>query len=86
MEKLITLKVTHLRLNDLGGLVTDTISRVTPDVEALGDVAAAKLTTLTTTTNDFVALLNKERTSLLTPQIAEKDQQRGAGVRRTQHE
>jgi hypothetical protein len=67
MEKLITLRVSYLRLNDLGGLVTDTISRVTPDVEALGDVAAAKLATLKTT-NDI-----RRKYSLRVPTPLDKD-------------
>jgi hypothetical protein len=67
MEKLITLRVDHLRLNDLGGLVTDTISRVTPDVEALGDVAAAKLATLKAT-NDI-----RRKYSLRVPTPLNKD-------------
>jgi hypothetical protein len=74
MHKFITLKVGNLRLDNLAGLVVETIDLATPQTAALGAVGAAKLQALTAASDKFVAPLNKSRASLLTPQIREKDQ------------
>jgi hypothetical protein len=37
MENFIKLNVSHLRLDDLGGLTSETVTVATPQVEALGD-------------------------------------------------
>jgi hypothetical protein len=78
MTKFIALNVSHLRLDDLGGLVSETVNITTPQAGILGTVGAAKLQTLTTANNTFHTLLNKQRASELTPQIKEKDEQRDA--------
>lgn len=76
MIKFIPLHVSHLRLDYLAGLVSETIDMATLQKEILGDVGAAKLQTLTAAGNTFFALLNKQYASDLTLQIKEKDRQR----------
>jgi hypothetical protein len=86
MEKFTALNVSHLRIDDLGGLATETVVLATPKAEALSDVAAAMLDTLTTTTTDYMALMGKHARSLLTPKIREKDKLRDdsfAEIKRT---
>ena len=78
MVKFIALKVSHLRLDDLAGLATDTYQIANPRVANLGAVGAAKLQTLNTVTQTFMALLNRNRASDLTPQIVELDKRRDA--------
>jgi hypothetical protein len=77
MNKFITLNVSHLRLDNLEGLVAETITVSTPLITALGAVGAAKLQALVAKDDTFVVLLNKNHGSLLTPQIREKDRERG---------
>ncbi|MDR2138975.1 MAG: DUF6261 family protein [Tannerella sp.] len=76
MNKLIALKVWHLRLDDVEGLVAETITVATTQPAVLGPVASAKYLTLVAKNNEFRALLNKSYASLLTPQIKEKDRLR----------
>jgi hypothetical protein len=78
MEKFIALSVSNLRLDDLAGLATETFAIANPRTAALGDVGAAKLTVMDTATQVFTKLLNRNRASELTPQIAELDKQRDA--------
>jgi hypothetical protein len=78
MIKFIALKVSHLRLDDLAGLAADTFVIANPWAAALGAVGAAKLQTLNTVTQAFLALLNRNRASALTPQIVELDKKRDA--------
>jgi hypothetical protein len=76
MEKFIALSASRLRLDDLGGLASETIAVAKPKAEALGDVGEAKLTELETVTPPFMALLNINRASDLTPKIEGMDKQR----------
>jgi hypothetical protein len=76
MEKFIALSASRLRLDDLGGLASETIEVAKPKAEALGEVGAAKLEELKTVTPPFMALLNLNRASALTPQIEKLDKQR----------
>ncbi|MDR0728984.1 MAG: DUF6261 family protein [Prevotellaceae bacterium] len=78
MAKFITLKAQNLRLNDLGGLVSETINLSTPQIAIIGVVAAAKLQSLTTLNTTFHALMNKQFASLLTPPIQECDRKCGS--------
>ena len=77
MEKFITLHVSHLRLDDLAGLATETIVLCNSKT-ALGAVGLAKLQALNTANTTFLALVNKNRASALTPQIREEDKRRDA--------
>ncbi|MDR2119418.1 MAG: DUF6261 family protein [Tannerella sp.] len=86
MHKFIALNVSHFRLDNLEGLVAETITVSTPLIPALGAVGAAKLQTLIAANDTFVVLLNKNHGSLLTPQIREKDRERDSlfyEIRRT---
>jgi hypothetical protein len=86
MNKFITLNVSHLRLDDVEGLVAETITIASPQSAILGSVGIAKLQTLMTANDTFLTLLNKGDSSLLTPQIREKDKLRDslfAEIRRT---
>ncbi|MDR0729797.1 MAG: DUF6261 family protein [Prevotellaceae bacterium] len=78
MKKFITLKVSNLRLDDIGGLISETVTLVTPQTSVIGVVAAAKLQILTTSNILFHEYMNKQFASLLTPQIKEKDRVRDA--------
>ncbi|MDR3350439.1 MAG: DUF6261 family protein [Prevotellaceae bacterium] len=78
MKKFITLRVSHLRLDDIGGLVSETIALITPQTAVIGVVAAAKFQTLASMNTTLHELMNKQRASALTPQIKEKDAQRDA--------
>ena len=78
MKKFIALKVSRLRLNDLGGLATETVTLATAQEDHLGEVGEAKLATLDTANTAFHTLLNIPRASELTPQIAAKDATRDA--------
>ena len=81
MEKFIALSASRLRLDDLAGLATETYAIGDARASALGNVAAAKLTALNTTTQAFLKLLNRNRASALTPQIVELDRQRDAAFK-----
>jgi hypothetical protein len=76
MKKLITLTVSQLRLDDLEGLVSETLVVAASRVPLVGDVGMVKYHALNTANDTFLSLLNKQRASALTPEIAEKDQQR----------
>jgi hypothetical protein len=78
MKKFITLKVGNLRLDDLGGLVSETVDYAATQTSVIGTIAAAKLQTLTASNNTFHEYMNKHRRSLLTPEIQEKDRLRDA--------
>jgi hypothetical protein len=78
MEKFIALSASRLRLDDLGGLVTETYAIANPRAAALGEVGAAKLAELNTVTGTFMALLHLNRASALTPQIVAMDKSRDA--------
>ncbi|MDR2358367.1 MAG: DUF6261 family protein [Prevotellaceae bacterium] len=86
MKKFIALNVSHLRLDDLAGLVSETLIVAAPRIPLLSSVGMAIYQTLNTANNMFLSLLNKQRASALTPQIAEKDQERDdlfAEIKRT---
>jgi hypothetical protein len=86
MTRFIALSVSNLRLDDLAGLASETIAVANPQTPALGAVGTAKLQVLITVNGTFVSLLNKNRASLLTPQIEEKDRERDgllAEIKRT---
>jgi hypothetical protein len=78
MEKFIHLNVSHLRLEDLAGLTSETIVLAAPQTSALGPVGTAKLEQLEVNNDALMALLNKERASPLTAQITEEDKLRDA--------
>jgi hypothetical protein len=78
MKHFITLTPQYLRLNDLAGLVSETITVALPCSEALGAVGAADLQALDARNRAFLMRLSLNRASLLTPQIAEKDRACGA--------
>ncbi|MDR0667019.1 MAG: DUF6261 family protein [Prevotellaceae bacterium] len=78
MAKFIALRVSPLRLDDIAGLVTETVTISVPHIAALGEVGEAKLNALITASDLFLSLLNKQRASELTPQILEKDKLRDA--------
>jgi hypothetical protein len=86
MEKFIALSASKLRINDLAGLTTDTL-RITPESPGLlGEVGIIKRHDLERTTSSLVALMDKERASLLTPIIAGHDRERDglfAEIKRT---
>jgi hypothetical protein len=65
-------------LDDLAGLVSETVTVALPCSEALGPVGAADLQTLDARNREFHTRLNLSRASLLTPQITEKDRACGA--------
>jgi hypothetical protein len=76
MKKFIALSASRLRLDDLAGLVSETIEVATPQSAALGAVGVAKLQALTASNNTFLSLMSKNRSSLLTPLIVEHDKHR----------
>jgi hypothetical protein len=76
MNKFIPLKVFNLKLDDVEGLIYETISAVIPKAATLGAAATVKFQALVTKNDTFVLLLDKDRTSLLTPQINEEDRKR----------
>jgi hypothetical protein len=86
MHKFIPLKVFNFRLDNLEGLISETITVSTLHITALGAVGAAKLQSLVAKNDTFVVQLNKNRSSLLTPRIREKDRERNSlfcEIRRT---
>jgi hypothetical protein len=78
MGNFIALNVSHLRLDDLGGVATETITVVKPNNDALSEVGVAQLAALETSTTTFMPLLNRDRASARTPFIDEYDKQRDA--------
>jgi hypothetical protein len=78
MEKFIHLSVSNLRLDDLAGLSSETVTLATPHADDLGAVAAAKLATLTDSLAAMQARMDINRKSFLTAQIAQRDSTRDA--------
>jgi hypothetical protein len=81
MKKLITLNVSHLRFDDLAGLVSETIVIADRRKAALGAVATAIFETLGSASFNFRQWLNVNRSSALTPQIDALDKQRDKAFR-----
>jgi hypothetical protein len=81
MKKFISLKVSHLRLDDLAGLVSESIVIADQQKDALGSVITAKLGELGTANYNFRQWLNVRRSSALTLQIANLDKERGGAFR-----
>jgi hypothetical protein len=73
MEKFVTLHVQHLRLENLSGLCSETVGLATPYTAALGVLGGVRLQNLTTITHTLTSLLDQERSSILTPEIAAED-------------
>jgi hypothetical protein len=79
MEKFIALKVSNLKLDDLEGLASETVTVASlQSSSTLGTLGTAKLQTLATGNAAFLKLLHQKRASELTPQIAEKERLRDA--------
>lgn len=76
MLKFIALKVSNLRLDDIGGLNSETLAVAAQQTPSLGTVALAKFQTLEVKNNSFLALLHQQRASELTVQIEAKDKLR----------
>ena len=75
MKHLITIKASHLRLINLSGLVSETISLAASKIDALGAVGAAKFHLLDTCNTAFCTRLSLNRASSLTPRIKAKDRE-----------
>jgi predicted DNA-binding protein YlxM (UPF0122 family) len=78
MLKFIALKVSNLKLDDIAGLTSETVTIATPQISILGTVGTVKLQALTAASSSFVAALHRQRASELTELIEEKDRQRDA--------
>jgi hypothetical protein len=73
MEKFVTLRTSILRLENLAGLCSETVGLATPQIAILGELGAVRLQQLITNTNTLASLLDQERSSILTPEIAAED-------------
>jgi hypothetical protein len=76
MLRFITLKVSNLRLDDIAGLISETLAVAALQTPSLGVVALAKFQTLETKNNIFLNSLHQQRASELTVQIKAKDKLR----------
>jgi hypothetical protein len=76
MLRFISLNVSHLRLDDIAGLISETIAIALLQTSSLGAVALAKLQTLSEKNDIFLNSLHQQRASELTIQINAKDKQR----------
>jgi hypothetical protein len=74
--KFIHLRVEHLRLDDLAGLSSETVTLGTAQTAALGDLGVAKLDKLKASSDRLISLLRKEQGSPLTPAISAEDLKR----------
>jgi hypothetical protein len=86
MNKLIALNVSRMRLDDLEGIVFETICTAELHPDILNSICLNKLEALIAKNDAFCARLNKSRASLLTPKISEKDEERDrlfAEIKRT---
>ena len=72
---MITLKASHLRLVNLGGLVSETIALAASKMDALGTIATVKFRLLDTCNTEFLTRLSLNRSSNLTPRIKAKDRE-----------
>jgi hypothetical protein len=73
MEKFVTLNVQHLRLENLSGLCFETVELATPQIAILDAVGVVRLQQLTAASDILASLLDQERSSILTPEIAAED-------------
>jgi hypothetical protein len=85
MKKFIALSVSNLKLDDLAGLVSETIVIADRLRAALGAVAIAIFQTLGSINHNFRQWLNISRASALTPQIAGFDKRRDSDFREIKH-
>jgi hypothetical protein len=81
MKKFIALKVSHLKLDNLAGLVSETVVIADRQKAALGPVATSIFGMLGPASHNFRQWLNVNRRSTLTPQIDALDKRRDADFR-----
>jgi hypothetical protein len=85
MKKFIALNVSRLKLDNLAGLVSETIVIADRLRTALDNVATAILEALGSANHNFRQWLNISRASVLTPQIAALDKRRDADFKEIRH-
>lgn len=76
MQKFVTLRTHALKLDNLSGLCSETVTYASGQKTVLGDLANARLTTLDAALAALRARMDINRKSLLTVQIEEFDGQR----------
>jgi hypothetical protein len=81
MKKFIALSTSRLRLDNLSGLVDETIKIATPHTAALTVVGEVRLQALEAVNTTFIQLLNRSRASARTREIMALDKTRDAAFR-----
>ena len=80
MKKFVSLRVDHLKLDNLAGLCDETIAVAVPKSPSLGTLGNARMNSLNADNKTLKALLNQQRASMLTPEINKLDRQRDSDL------